>query len=246
MREPIRPEEDRAYCAGLNDGAPRKKKRGGLGRKIARFFGNLILILALLAICALGLNYILEQKDIAFAEQMSEVTAQLEEALQFKEKLKVSDAQVEEKLLAIGELATSSFEYSGEKTIENTRQMMGINIPGTTNRVKLVYNGVIKVGYEISEIRYSVDEENKLIIFDLPAPRVLDNYIKLDGLECTDNNNILNPIGSEDVIGYFADIEQEELKSAIEKGIYQQAEEKLRSIIVNFMAAFPEYTVVFA
>lgn len=246
MREPIRPEEDRAYYAGLNDGAPRKKKRGGLGRKIARFFGNLILVLALLAICALGLNYILEQKDIAFAEQMSEVTAQLEEAMQFKEKLKVSNAQVEEKLLAIGELATSAFEYSGEKTIENTRQVMGINIPGTTNRVKLVYNGVIKVGYEISEIGYSVDEENKLIIFDLPAPKVLDNYIKLDGLECTDNNNILNPIGSEDVIGYFADIEQEELKSAIDKGIYQQAEEKLRSIIVNFMAAFPEYTVVFA
>lgn len=246
MREPIRPEEDRGYYAGLNDGAPRKKKRGGFGRKIARFFGNLIITLVLLAGCALGLNYILEQKDMAFAEQMSEVTAKLEEALEFKEKLKVSDAQVEEKLLAIGELATSAFEYSGEKTIENTRQMMGVNIPGTTNRVKLVYNGVIKVGYEVSEIEYSVDQDSKLIIFDLPVPKVLDNYIKLDGLQCTDNNNILNPIGSEDMIGYFTDIEKEELKSAIDKGIYQQAEEKLRSIIVNFMAAFPEYSVVFA
>ena len=143
MREPIRPEEDRAYYAGLNDGAPRKPRRGGFGRKIARFFGNLILTLVLLAGCALGLNYILEQKDMAFAEQMSAVTAQLEEALQFKEKLKVSDALVEEKLTAIGELATSAFEYSGEKTIENTRQMMVINIPVTTNRVKLVYKGVI-------------------------------------------------------------------------------------------------------
>lgn len=245
MREPIRPDEDRGFYSGINDGVPRKR-RGGFGRKIARFFGNMIIILALLAGCALSLNYILEQKDIAFAEQMSAVTAQLEEALQFQEKLKVSDALVEEKLLAIGELATSSFEYSGQKTVENTRQMMGVNIPGTTNRVKLVYNGVIKVGYDIAEIEYSVDQNNKLIMFDLPAPKVLDNYIKLDGLECTDNNNILNPIGSEDVIGYFTEIEQEELKSAIEKGIYRQAEQQLRSIIENYMAAFPQYTVVFA
>ena len=245
MREPIRPDEDKGYYAGINEG--KRRKRGGwIARRIIRSLCSLVLTVALLAICVLGAKYVLDQKEIAFAQQMSEVTEKLEEALQFKESLKVNDALVEEKLFEIGELATSAFEYSGEKTIENTRQMMGIDIPGITNRVKLVYNGVIKVGYDISEIEYSVDQNSKLIMIDLPAPKVLDNYIKLDGLECTDNNNILNPIGSEDIIGYFTEIEQEELKSAIDKGIYQQAEEKLRSIIVNFMAAFPEYSVVFA
>ena len=245
MREPIRPDEDRGYYGGMNEGRPRKKG-GWIARKIMRSICSLILTLALLAICVLGFNYVLEQKNIAFAEQMSELSTQLEEALQFQESLAVDNMKVEEKLSQIGELATSAFEYSGEKTIENTRQMMGVNIPGTTNRVKLEYSGVIKVGYDIAEIEYSVDQEAKLIMIDLPMPKVLDNYIKLDGLKCTDNNNILNPIGSEDIIGYFTEIEAEELKSAIDKGIYQQAEEKLRSIIVNFMAAFPEYSVVFA
>ena len=245
MREPIRPDEDRGYYGGVDDGR-RRKKGGWIARRIVRSLCSMILTFALLAACALGFNYIMEQKNIAFAEELGAVTAQLEEVLQFKENLKVNDMKVEEKLSQIGELATSAFEYSGEKTIENTRQMMGVNIPGTTNRVKLEYNGVIKVGYDISEIKYSVDQQSKLIMIDLPMPKVLDNYIKLDGLKCTDNNNILNPIGSDDIVGYFADIEKEELKSAIDKGIYTQAEEKLRSIIVNFMAAFPEYTVVFA
>ncbi len=245
MREPIRSDEDRGYYGGVEDGR-RRKKGGWIARRIMRTLCSMILTVALLAICVLGFNYILEQKNIAFAEELGAVTAKLEEALQFKENLKVNDMKVEEKLSQIGELATSAFEYSGEKTIENTRQMMGVNIPGTTNRVKLVYNGVIKVGYDISEIDYSVDQESKLIMIDLPMPKVLDNYIKLDGLKCTDNNNILNPIGSEDIIGYFTDIEAEELKKAVEKGIYGQAEEKLRLIIENYMAAFPEYTVVFA
>ena len=246
MRKPIRPEEDRSGSyAEIHEG--RGRKRGGwLLRRFLRSLASLLLTLALLAVCFLGFRYVLEQKNLAFAEELGAVTAQLEEALQFQEKLKVDNAKVEEKLSQIGELATSSFEYSGEKTISNTRQMMGVNIPGTTNRVKLVYNGVIKVGYELSRIQYSVDQENKLIQIDLPLPQVLDNYIKLDGLQCTDNNNILNPIGSEDIIGYFADIEEEELKRALDAGIYQQAEEKLQTIIRNFLAAFPEYTVVFA
>ena len=244
MREPIRPDDDRGYHGGFDEGR-RKRKGGWIARRIMKTLCSLFFTVALLAVCVLGFKYILDQKEIAFAEEMSAVSAQLEEALQFQENLKVNDMKVEEKLSQIGELATSAFEYSGEKTIENTRQMMGVNIPGTTNRVKLEYNGVIKVGYDISEIVYSVDQDSKLIIFDLPMPKVLDNYIKLDGLKCTDNNNILNPIGSEDIIGYFTEIEAEELKSAIDKGIYQQAEEKLRSIIENYMAAFPEYSVVF-
>ena len=244
MREPIRPDEDRGYYGGVEDGR-RRRKGGWIARRIIKSLCSLILTLALLAMCFFGFKYVLEQKNMAFAQELGAVTAQLEEALQFQESLKVNDMKLEEKLSQIGELATSAFEYSGEKTIENTRQMMGVNIPGTTNRVKLEYNGVIKVGYDISEITYSVDHKDKLIMIDLPMPKVLDNYIKLDGLKCTDNNNILNPIGSEDIVGYFTEIEAEELKSAIDKGIYSQAEEKLRAIITNYMAAFPEYTVVF-
>lgn len=242
MRYPIH--RDRDGAGQVYEGRPRRRE--SLGRRLLRRLGEWLLILVLLAGCVLGLNYVLRSKSAAFAEEMAKMEEKLEEALQLQESLKATDVRLEEKLSQIGELATSVFEYSGEKVIENTRQMMGINIPGTTNRVELVYEGVIKVGYDISLIEYQVDEASKLLRFDLPLPQVLDNYIKLDGLQCKDANNILNPIGSDDIIGYFADIEEEELKRAVDAGIYRQAEEKLQAIITNFMAAFPEYTVVFA
>ena len=62
---------------------------------------------------------------------------------------------------------------------------------------------------------------------------------------CTDGNNILNPIGSDDIIGYFGEIEAEELARAEALGIYAEAEIQLKSIITHYFAAFPDYTVCF-
>ena len=40
-------------------------------------------------------------------------------------------------------------------------------------------------------------------------------------------------------------IEQEELLIAENNGIYDEAEDKLKSIIQNFFAAFPDYKIIF-
>jgi len=157
----------------------------------------------------------------------------------------LTDDHIEETLTQIGELATTSFEYSNQKTVTDTRKIFGFDIPGTTKTVTIVYSGVIKVGYDVLTLPCAVDEAEKTLTFTLPQPTVLDNYIILDTLQCTDGNNILNPIGSEDIVGYFGEIEAEELARAEENGIYEQAEEQLKSILIHYFADFPDYTVSF-
>lgn len=157
----------------------------------------------------------------------------------------ITNDHIIETMTQIGELSTMSFEYSNQKTVTDTRKLFGIDIPGTTKTVTIVYSGVIKVGYDVTDIPCAVDEAEKALIFTLPEPTVLDNYIVLDNLQCTDGNNILNPIGSEDIIGYFGEIEAEELVRAEELGIYAEAEMQLKSIITHYFAAFPDYTVCF-
>ena len=204
------------------------------------FFRTLKTVFALLLIGALaftvyyGYNY--------FSAKVSGLEAELSF---LKEKEKVSTEQIEEKLSEIGELATSLFEYKSSKHISNTRQAFGVDIPGTTNEIDITYSGIIKVGYDVNAITFSTDDEKMLITVTLPEPRVLDNYIIFDGMECTESNSILNPTSYEKLAGYFTEIEAEELKKAESEGIYELAEEQARSIIEHYLAAFADYTVEF-
>ena len=177
--------------------------------------------------------------------RIHELETQLTLALQEPEDTAITNIHIEEKLTQIGELSTSSFEYTNIKKVSNTRQVFGVDIPGTTNTLEITYSGVIKVGYNIDDIQYNINNDQKTITFTLPQPEVLDNYIIQDSLICKDGNNILNPISSEDVNSYFKEIEQEELIIAENNGIYDEAEDKLKSIIQNFFAAFPDYKIIF-
>lgn len=161
------------------------------------------------------------------------------------EKVEITNIHIEERLDAIGELSTYSFEYTNEKRIRDTREIFGTPIPGTTKEIDIIYSGVIKVGYEISEIYCEVDNSNNKIYISIPEIKVLDNYIKLDDLQCKERNNILNPIGTNEITMYFQEIKAEELLIAEGQGIYEKAERQLKTIIEGLLAGFEDYEVVF-
>lgn len=154
---------------------------------------------------------------------------------------------IEEKLDEIAELATAVFDYSGIITKDNYREFFktDINIPFTKNEVKITYKGVIKVGYDLDELEYKIDESSKKIYMSLPEVKVTDHYMILDELKFEQNNNILNPISVEEINKYLINVEKEELVRAEKEGIYKLAEEKIQGIIENYFAEFDGYKVVF-
>ena len=170
---------------------------------------------------------------------------QLNVFLSKENKVEVTNVVVKERLNEIGELATESYEYSGVQTIINARQVFGWTIPGTTNIVNITYNGVIKVGFDVTDIHPEVNQATKKIYITLPSPRVLDSYIKLDDLQFSAQNNILNPIDIQKVTEYFENIEKQGMSGAEEKDIFNKAENRMKLIVENFLAGFSEYEVVF-
>ena len=98
--------------------------------------------------------------------------------------VEIIDIHIEEKLSAIGELSTYSFEYTNEKRVSNSRKIFEWNIPMTKNEIDIFYSGVIKVGYEIAEIDCDVNNASKKIFVKLPDIQVFDNYIKLESIIC--------------------------------------------------------------
>ena len=154
---------------------------------------------------------------------------------------------IEEKLDEIAELAAAVFDYSGIITKDNYREFFktDINIPFTKNEVKITYKGVIKVGYDLDELEYKIDESSKKIYMSLPEVKVTDHYMILDELKFEQKNNILNPISVEEINKYLINVEKEELVRAEKEGIYKLAEEKIQGIIENYFAEFDGYKVVF-
>ena len=69
MREPIRPEVDRLFSAGVEDGK-RRKKSNWIARKIIRSLCSIVLTVALLAVCVMGFAYVLEQKELSRAMEL--------------------------------------------------------------------------------------------------------------------------------------------------------------------------------
>lgn len=161
--------------------------------------------------------------------------------------IEVTNVQIEQRLSKISELATFMDEYTGEKAVSDTREVLGFDIPGTTNSYRVLYSGVIKVGYDVSDITVRVDNRNQIIHIYLPNAQVLDNYIKFDTLQVIDQkNNILNPFEFKDFQAGFTDIEESQLQSAKEAGIFVRAEASAETLIENcLLSAFPDYKVVF-
>lgn len=170
---------------------------------------------------------------------------QLNALLRKENKVEVTTFIVKERLNEIGELATEAYEYNGVQTISNARQMFGWTIPGTTNIINVTYDGVVKVGFDVTEIHPDVNQVTQKIYITLPDPKVLDSYIKLDELQFDAQNNILNPIDVTKLTEYFGEIEKQGLSNAEEKDIFDKAEKRMELLIESFLAVFPEYEVVF-
>lgn len=162
------------------------------------------------------------------------------------EKRIITKDDVQAKLIEIDQLATYSGEYPATKSADYTRHVLDdIPVPGTTNSVSLNCTGVVKVGYDVSDIIPTVDNESQKIYIALPEPAVLDNYVIWDSVQYAESNNILNPIDFAQYQTLIQEIEEEGLAKAKEEGIYEAAEENVKMVIQNFLAGFEGYEVVF-
>lgn len=169
------------------------------------------------------------------------------------EKRVVTKEEVEVKLQNISELTSCEGRYTVTKSAEYSRHLVDkVQIPGTTNKINLKCNGVVKIGYDMAGIVVKVNENDNAntkttgtIYISLPEPRVVDNYVIWDDVECSENNNILNPIDFDQYDVLIGEIKDLGLKQATDDGVFEKADENIRNVIKSFLAAFENYEIVF-
>lgn len=92
------------------------------------------------------------------------------------------------------------------------------------------------------KVKQIVDDK---IYVSLPEPEILDNYVIMDSIQCTESNNILNPISFSQYQRVIEKIEQNELQKLEQNGLYDRAEEHAKEMVISFLSAFEGYEVEF-
>ena len=131
-------------------------------------FGKLLAIILSSAIIigvAFGCGYFVCKKQLSESEIVENPTDESNLKLPGEvEKRIVTVEEINSKLKEISEFSTYESEYEVTKSADYSRYFLDdIPVPGTTNTVTLKCKGVVKVGYNLTEINPVVDQESNII-----------------------------------------------------------------------------------
>lgn len=158
----------------------------------------------------------------------------------------ITKYEIESKLAEIRELSTFSSEYTISRAEEEERCITKyFPIPGAKNIITMDCKGIVKVGYDFDDITVTVDNEKEEIIIALPDPKANDNYIIWDSIDYAEKNSILNPIDFEQYRIMLAEIKEDGLKQAEDKGIYKSAEKNMKALINDTLDDITDYDIVY-
>lgn len=146
----------------------------------------------------------------------------------------ISEYFVAEELKSIGELNTAEYTYTIERSHSDCRKVFDCNVPLTEKSLSVLYSGEIEVGYNISDIKYTI--VGNVILFNIPKP-IIDNHISKEVVK-DEENNIFNPINADDYAMLREGVLDEGLSKAVAKGAYATAETELKSILTNHFDKF--------
>ena len=119
-----------------------------------------------------------------------------------------------------------------------------VNLFFTKNSITISAKGIVKVGYDVSDFRVEVD--NNKIYITVPQAKLNDNYVIWDTVQCSEKNNIFNPIEFEQYQEIITEIEARGLEDAVNNGIYEKSDKQVKKLVKEFLSEFTdEYEIVY-
>lgn len=161
-----------------------------------------------------------------------------------KKSKSITEATLAEKLKPIAELSSYEYEYTTMGKYESFTDFYGWKVPFTTSKFIVVYDGVIKAGFNFEDLKIKVEDKNIEII--IPQIQITSHEIKFDSLEVYDEQkSIFNPISITDFNSFYADNSKTMENKVIASGLFGKAKINAISIIENFVTTLvgDEYTV---
>ena len=127
----------------------------------------------------------------------------------------------------IGELATQAGYFTSVQTINKSRNVLGVEIPGTQSSYIYSYDGTIKAGVDFEKISIEVDDLRRVIRITFPEFKILSTEIDDDSFVLyNDGANLFTSLKVQDVSKGNAALKQNARETAIRNGILKNARSK--------------------
>lgn len=140
----------------------------------------------------------------------------------------------------IGEFATQAGFFTNVQVISGSRQLFGVTIPFTQSRYIYSYDGVIKAGYDFSEINVEVNELTHTVTVTLPEVKILSTEIDESSLVVYDEqDNIFTPLKVSNMNQSLVAMKEAAQQTAIRNGLYESARTNAETLIISFLS--PSY-----
>lgn len=145
---------------------------------------------------------------------------------------------LEEQLQAVQQLVSLEYFYTNMGSFENQKDFHGWKVPFTTKRFIVSYDGVIRVGVDLSQVKVTVKGDK--VTVTLPGAAILSHEIPEDSIQVFDEtSNVFNLIRIQDYTGFTREEKKAVEARAVENGLLTAAEEKAQEAVTAFLGLVP-------
>lgn len=149
-----------------------------------------------------------------------------------RENVEISAIVLQNKISAMSELAVVTYTYTELGQYESSKEFYGVKMPFTTNKFLLTFDGIIKAGIDMAEVKVDVDQDAKVVTVKLPGAEILSHEIDEDSVKIYDEKtSIFNPFTVEDYTSFYADQKKTVEEKAREKGLLTEAQTQAENAV---------------
>lgn len=199
-----------------------------------------------------SINKVLEDKNIKIDElneEKSELSKSLDENIERIKELTIEEevifdsGLVMEEIKNISELATVEYRYTNVGTLDSSSnfKFVDVKIPFTKKTVVVTMDGVLKAGFDFSEVEIKTDEKSKKITVYIPNAKFLSNELFEDSFQVyEEKESVWNQITLDDSNSIRKDIKDKAVENAEKNGTLEQANERAKELIKCIIESVPK------
>jgi hypothetical protein len=153
----------------------------------------------------------------------------------------ITSAFVEQRISEISELATLHHHYRKNANYHDAKKLLEYmpdwRINKSIKEFMLIYQGDVKLGYDLKEIKTSIDPITKTILIILPEPKILSHSIDFKSIQVLwEKKGWFNDIRFEDFKQFFI-AEQKKYEEENNDELKRRAREHAQKVIQLYLGS---------
>ena len=159
---------------------------------------------------------------------------QLEELLNVKETVPIITREIlDNEITSLSELVTKKYWYrNATQKDEAKKWLWGADMPFSDIQFVALYDGYIKAGIDLKDVKFDVNQNTKVITITMPKSQILDHNIPQETINVLQvKNNLFNSVSFNDYNRFISSEKNVMAETAIGQGILTEADEEAKNII---------------